>query len=159
VPDSQAAHEKTITSLLPAMAGANTIYGSGMLELGVTFSMEQLVIDNDIIAMEKKAMEGVLITGETLAADAIKEIGVGNDFLAHPSTMNNIELASDPMIFDRYMIGDWRAAGCKSAVDVAHDIVEDVMKNHVVKPIPADILDAMKVIVKKADDEFKKSRE
>jgi trimethylamine--corrinoid protein Co-methyltransferase len=140
------------------MAGANTIYGSGMLELGVTFSMEQLVIDNDIIAMEKKAMEGVVIDDETLAVNAIKEIGVGNDFLAHPSTMANIELASDPQIFDRYMIGDWRAAGSKSAVDVAHEIVLDVMKNHVVKPIPEDALNKMKEIVKKADDEFNKGR-
>ncbi len=129
-----------------------------MLELGVTFSMEQLVIDNDIIAMEKKAMEGVLINEETLAVEAIKEIGVGNDFLAHPSTMNNIELASDPQVFDRYMIGDWRAAGSKSAVDVAHDIVEYVMKNHVVKPIPEDALKKMKEIVKKADDAFNKNR-
>jgi trimethylamine--corrinoid protein Co-methyltransferase len=125
-----------------------------MLELGVTFSLEQLVIDNDIIAMEKKAMEGVYITEETLAVEAIKEIGVGNDFLAHPSTMNNIDLASDPQVFDRYMIGDWRAAGCKSAVEVAHDTVVWVMKNHVVKPIPEDILKEMKKVVKKADDAF-----
>jgi trimethylamine--corrinoid protein Co-methyltransferase len=141
------------------MAGANTIYGSGMLELGQTFSMEQLVIDNDIIAMEKKAMEGVPICEETLAIDAIKQIGVGNDFLAHPSTMNNIDLASDPMLFDRYMIGDWKAAGSKSAVDVAHDIVLDVMKNHIVAPIPEDVLKVMKTIVKKADDEFNKNKE
>jgi trimethylamine--corrinoid protein Co-methyltransferase len=140
------------------MAGANTIYGSGMLELGVTFSMEQLVIDNDIIAMEKKAMEGVVVNDETLAVDAIKEIGVGNDFLAHPSTMQNIDLASDPQIFDRFMIGDWKAAGGKSAVDIAHEVVMDVMKNHVVKPIPEDTLDKMKAIVKKADDEFLKGR-
>lgn len=140
------------------MAGANTIYGSGMLELGQTFSMEQLVIDNDIIAMERKAMEGIVINDETLAVDAIKEIGVGNDFLAHPSTMENFENASDPLIFDRNMIGDWRAAGSKSAVDVAHEIVEDVMKNHVVKPIPEDVLNKMKAIVKKADDEFNKSK-
>ena len=129
-----------------------------MLELGVTFSMEQLVIDNDIIAMEKKAMEGVPITEETLSVNAIKEIGTGNDFLAHPSTMQNIELASDPQVFDRYMIGDWKAAGSKNAVDVAHDIVVNVMKTHVVKPIPADVLKKMKAIVKKADDEFKKSK-
>lgn len=140
------------------MAGANTIYGSGMLELGVTFSMEQLVIDNDIIAMEKKAMEGVLLNDETLSVNAIKEIGVGNDFLAHPSTMENIELASDPQVFDRYMIGDWKAAGSKSAVDVAHEIVKDVMKNHIVTPIPEDRLKAMKAIVKKADDEFNKNK-
>jgi len=158
VPDPQAAHEKTTTSLLPALAGANTIYGAGMLELGVTFSMEQLVIDNDIIAMEIKAMEGVPITDETLAVKAIKEIGTGNDFLAHPTTMNNIELASDPLVFDRYMIGDWKAAGSKNAVDVAHDVVEHVMKTHVVKPIPAEALKKMKAIVKKADDEFNKGR-
>ena len=67
MPDSQAAHEKTITSLLPAIAGANSIYGSGMLELGQTFSMEQLVIDNDIIAMNFRAMEGIPVTDDTLA--------------------------------------------------------------------------------------------
>lgn len=141
------------------MAGANTIYGSGMLELGQTFSMEQLVIDNDIIAMEKKAMEGVPLSEETLAVDAIKEIGIGNDFLAHPSTMNNIDLASDPQIFDRYMIGDWKAAGSKAAVDVAHEIVLDVMQNHVVAPIPEDKLKVMREIVKKADDAFNANKE
>lgn len=130
-----------------------------MLELGQTFSMEQLVLDNDIILMEKKAMEGVVINEETLAIDAIKQIGVGNDFLAHPSTMENIDLASDPMIFDRYMIGDWKSAGSKAAVDVAHDIVVDVMQNHVVTPIPEDALKVMKEIVKKADEEFVKNRD
>ena len=43
-----------------------------MLELGMTFSMEQMVIDNDIIRMERKVMEGVPVTDETLAVDAIK---------------------------------------------------------------------------------------
>jgi len=125
-----------------------------MLELGVTFSLEQLVIDNDIIAMERKAMEGVVVTDETLAVPAIKEIGVGNDFIGHPSTMNNIELASDPLIFDRYMIGDWKAAGSKASVDVAHDIVVDVMKHHKVAPIPADKAKAMEAVVTKADKAF-----
>ncbi len=148
-----------MTSIFPALAGANTIYGSGMLELGQTFSMEQLVLDNDIILMEKKAMEGIVVNDETLAIEAIKQIGVGNDFLAHPSTMENIELPSDPMIFDRYMIGDWKSAGSKSAVDVAHEIVLDVMQNHVVKPIDDDVLEVMKEIVKKADEEFNKRKE
>jgi len=125
-----------------------------MLELGVTFSMEQLVIDNDIIAMEKKAMEGVVVNDETLAVPAIKEIGVGNDFIGHISTMENIDLASDPQIFDRFMIGDWKAAGSKNAVDVAHEIVVDVLKNHVVLPIPEDKKKAMEAIVKEADNAF-----
>lgn len=136
------------------MAGANSIYGAGMLELGQTFSLEQLVIDNDIIAMERRAMEGVVITDETLAVSVIKEIGVGNDFIGHHTTMANIDLASDPMLFDRYMLGDWKNAGSKACVDVAHDIVVDVLKNHVVAPIPADKLKAMEQVVKNADKAF-----
>ena len=136
------------------MAGVNTIYGSGMLELGQTFSNEQLVIDNDIIAMERKAMEGIPVNDETLAVDVIKEIGVGRDFIGHPTTMANIELASDPTVFNRDMIGDWRAQGSKSCVDVAHDIVVDVLKNHVVAPIDPEIAAKMEAIVKEADEAF-----
>jgi trimethylamine--corrinoid protein Co-methyltransferase len=154
VPDGQAGHEKTITSLLAALAGVNTIYGAGMLELGMTFSLEQMVIDNDIIRMERKVMEGVPVTDETLAVDAIKEIGVGNDFIAHPSTMQNIDLASDPQVFDRLMLGDWRNNGYKDAADVAHDIVVDILKNHQVKPIDADVLAKMEEIAKKADQAY-----
>ena len=54
-----------------------------MLELGQTFSMEQMVIDNDIIAMEQKAMEGIVVNDTTLAVDPIKEIGVGNEFIGN----------------------------------------------------------------------------
>lgn len=155
MPDSQAAHEKTITSLFPALAGANSIYGSGMLELGQTFSMEQLVIDNDIVAMNYKAMEGVPVSDRTLAVDAIKQVGVGNDFLGHETTMENFESASSPAVFDRTMLGEWKANGSKTAAERAHEIVVDVMANHVVKPIDADRLAAMEAIVKQADEAFK----
>ncbi|MBQ8643952.1 MAG: trimethylamine methyltransferase family protein [Candidatus Methanomethylophilaceae archaeon] len=156
MPDSQAAHEKTITSLLPAIAGANSIYGSGMLELGQTFSMEQLVIDNDIIAMNFRAMEGIPVTDDTLAVAATKEVGVGNDFLGHITTMENFEMASNPAVFDRTMLGEWRANGSKNAVERAHDVVVDVMANYEVLPIEAETLAAMEAIVKKADEAFVK---
>ena len=100
-----------------------------MLELGVTFSMEQLVIDNDIISMIKKAMDGIPVNDYTLAVDAIKEVGVGNDFIGHITTMDNMDLPS---------------------------VVEDVLKNHTVEPLTPEVDAAMKAIVKKADDEFLK---
>ena len=135
------------------------IYGGGMLELGQTFSLEQQVIDNDIIMMERKFMEGVPVTDETLAVDAIKFIGIGNDFIAHPSTMEQIDLASDPEIFDRTMLGEWRANGKKDAVDVAHDKVVDILANHIVTPVPDDVMAAWEKIVKEADEVFLKNKE
>lgn len=150
----QAGHEKTITTLLPALAGANTIYGAGMLELGMTFSMEQLVIDNDIAAMTKKVMQGIPVTEETLAVDAIKKVGIGNNFLGHKTTMANINLPSDPMMINRDMIGDWITAGSKDLAAVAHEKVVQIMKSHVVEPIDADVVKELKALVAKGDKEF-----
>ena len=66
--------------MLPLLAGPSSIYGAGMLELGMSFSMEQLVIDNDIIGMSRFAKKGIKADDETIAYDAIKEIGAGGDF-------------------------------------------------------------------------------
>jgi trimethylamine--corrinoid protein Co-methyltransferase len=140
------------------MAGVNLIYGAGMLELGQTFSMEQVVIDNDIIAMNYKAMEGAPVCDATLAVEAIKEVGVGNDFLAHDTTMENFESASNPSVFDRTMLGEWIANGSKSCVERAHEVVVDIMTNHVVKPIQEDRLQAMEAIVADADAAFRKRK-
>ena len=144
-----------MTCLLPALAGANTLYGAGMLELGMTFSMEQLVIDNDIIKMTKKAMQGIPVSTETLAVESIQKVGIGNNFLALKQTRMLVNYPSDPMLIDRRMFGDWAAAGSKDLATAAHEKVVDVHKNHVVKPIDADILKDMKAVVDRADKAFK----
>lgn len=144
-----------MTTLLPALAGANTIYGAGMLELGMTFSMEQLVIDNDIFSMVKKAMEGIPVSEETLSVESIQKVGVGNNFLALKQTRLLVDYPSNPMLIDRRMYGDWEAAGAKDLAAAAHEVVVDVLKNHQVKPIDADILKDMQAIVDKADKAFR----
>lgn len=40
--------------MIPVLAGANIIFGMGMMELGETFSLVQLVIDNMIVEDIKK---------------------------------------------------------------------------------------------------------
>lgn len=122
----------------------------------MTFSFEQLIIDNDIISMVKKVMQGVEVNEDTLAVEAIKFVGIGNDFIGHPTTMDNIDIQSDPKVMNRDMLGDWERAGKKDLAAVAHEIVVDVLKNHVVAPIPADVLAVMEKIVTKADEAFKK---
>jgi trimethylamine--corrinoid protein Co-methyltransferase len=126
-----------------------------MLELGMTFSMEQLVIDNDIAAMTKKVMQGIPVNEETLGVASIQKVGIGNNFLSHKSTRMNIDLPSDPLIFDRDMIGDWIKKGSKDAATAAHEKVVQVLRDHVVTPIDADLLKEMHAIVGRADKEFK----
>lgn len=117
--------------------------------------MEQLVFDNDMISMTKKAMQGIFVSEETLAVDAIQQVGIGNNFLAHKTTRKNIDLPSSPNLINRSMFGDWAAAGSKDIATAAHEKVVDVMKNHEVMPIDSDLLKDMKSIVEKADKSFK----
>jgi len=128
-----------------------------MLELGMTFSMEQLVIDNDIVQMTKKVMEGVPVSEETLDLESIQKVGIGNNFLALKKTRMLVDYPSDPMLIDRRMYGDWEHAGSKDLATIAHEKVVDVLKNHEVPPVDADSLADMKAIVKSADKAFRDS--
>ena len=84
--DAQSGHEKTITSLLPALAGANLIYGLGMLESGVTIDYAQLVMDAEFARMVKFCVPGIPVTDATLSVDVIGEVGPFKDFLSHEDT-------------------------------------------------------------------------
>ena len=76
--------------MLPALAGANVIYGSGMLEMGITFDLAQLVIDNEIIGMAMRAVEGIQVNDETLAFDLIKKVGPGGHFVSARHTRRHM---------------------------------------------------------------------
>ncbi|PQV43232.1 trimethylamine--corrinoid protein Co-methyltransferase [Methanohalophilus euhalobius] len=144
-----------MTTLLPAFAGCNTLYGAGMLELGMTFSLEQLVFDNDMIEMTKSAMRGIPVDELTLGVESIQKVGIGNNFLAHKQTRNYIDRVSDPKLINRDMFGDWEAAGSKDLATVAHEKVVDIMKNHEVAPIDADLMKDMKAVMDRADEDVR----
>ncbi|APH38966.1 trimethylamine--corrinoid methyltransferase [Methanohalophilus halophilus] len=144
-----------MTTLLPAFSGCNTLYGAGMLELGMTFSLEQLVFDNDMIEMTKSAMRGIPVDELTLGVESIQKVGIGKNFLAHKQTRNYIDRVSDPKLINRDMFGDWEAAGSKDLATVAHEKVVDVMKNHEVTPVDADLMKDMKAVMDKADEDVR----
>lgn len=146
-----------MTTLLPAFSGCNTLYGAGMLELGMTFSMEQLIFDNDMIKMTKSAMRGIPVDDLTLGVASIQKVGIGNNFLAHKETRDYINRVSDPSLINRDMFGDWENAGSKDMATVAHEKFVDIMKNHEPDTIDADLIKDMQAVVDRADEDFRKT--
>ena len=61
-----------------------------MLEMGMTFSFGQLVIDDEIAAMVKRIVCGVGFDDELMGVDLIKEIGIGGHFLAQRHVMDHL---------------------------------------------------------------------
>ena len=94
------------------LAGANIIYGLGMLEMGMTISYSQLLMDAEMAEMMLFSMDGIVVNDETLSVDVIKEVGPRSDFLAHMNTFENMYIQSKPKLIDRLTRdrSTWKAA-------------------------------------------------
>ena len=152
--DAQAGHEKTITALLPALAGANLMFGMGMLDLGVTFSYAQLMIDHDIAKMIKRAVYGIPVNDATLAADIINQVGPSKNFLAEKHTRQFMPAEqSKPMIIDRRMRGTWESRGGKDIREVANEEAVKILRTHKPEPLPDSVLKQLRSIVESAEQD------
>jgi trimethylamine--corrinoid protein Co-methyltransferase len=118
------------------LAGANLIYGLGMIEMGMTIDYGQMVMDNEFARM------------------IIKEIGVGKDFLSHASTYKHMRTQSQPKLIDRRMREDWQAAGSTDIYQRALEEARYILENHKPDPLPDDVPAAIRSIVEEAEAEL-----
>jgi trimethylamine--corrinoid protein Co-methyltransferase len=130
------------------------IYGPGMLEMGMTFSFGQLVIDDEIAAMVKRVVSGVSLDDELMGVDLIKEVGIGGHFLDQPHTLKYLRAEQiQSTIIDRRVREDWEEKGSKSLIQSANEKAADLLKTHQTIPLPEDIVKELKRIVKRAERE------
>lgn len=85
--DSQAGLETAISGIIASLAGIDVISGPGMLDFCNTFSLEKLVIDNEICGMAHRLLRGIEFSEETLAAGLISEMGSFGDYLSTRHTL------------------------------------------------------------------------
>jgi len=147
-------HEKTLTAMIPALAGANMIYGLGMLESGITFDYGQLLLDCEMARMIKFTIQGVTVNDYTLAVDVIKEIGPGRDFLIHPHTMEGMRKQSKPELIDRNMRMAWEEEGATTAYERAVKKAKWILENHRPEPLPGEVLAKIRSIVVETEKEM-----
>ena len=147
-------HEKTLTGLIPALAGANMIYGLGMLESGITFDFAQLVLDCEFARMIKHTVNGIPVNDQTLAVDVIKEIGPFGDFLRHPHTFDGMRSQSRPEIIDRRGRGMWESDGATDSYTRALAKVRTILETHQPEPLPDAVLSKIRTIVQETEAEL-----
>ena len=152
--DAQSGHEKTLTGLMPALAGANLIYGLGMIESGMTFDFAQLVMDDEFAGMIKMCVGGIPVNDETLALDVIAEVGPFGDFLSHDHTMAHMRSTSQPALIDRRVREDWAATGSVTMYDRALLKAREILETHVPDPLPDGVADELAAIIRTAEREL-----
>ncbi|MEG2672549.1 MAG: trimethylamine methyltransferase family protein [Ruthenibacterium sp.] len=89
--DEQAGYEKMMNALLPAMAGATLITGIGSLASVMCTSLGQLVLDNEMMAMVRKAQKALSFDPDEMGWDAIECVVQDDDtFLVQDHTIEHL---------------------------------------------------------------------
>ncbi len=146
--------------MLPALTGSNVIYGMGMLEMGMTMSYEQLLIDQEIVHMTRRILQGIPVNKETIALDVIKAVGPCGNYLSQRHTLKYMrkELSTTNLI-NRKMRDNWENAGSKDMVAVAREKAIDILENYKVTPLPDDVKKKIHDIVEEGEAEVKELAE
>ncbi|MCW4011909.1 MAG: trimethylamine methyltransferase family protein [Candidatus Bathyarchaeota archaeon] len=152
VPDAQASYEKALQQVLVGFTGGNLIHNAaGMLDKMITGSLEQMVIDNEIIGMVKRIMRGIEVNTDTLAADVIDKVGPGGHFLGEKHTRRLYRSEHDlSVLSDRLTREAWEKAGRKDVLVRAKEMVKQKLENHQVEPLDADVSKEMDRIILEA---------
>jgi trimethylamine--corrinoid protein Co-methyltransferase len=127
--DAQSDYESALTALLCALAGANFIHdAAGLMEFALTASYEKYVVDNEILGMVMRAVEGIRVDDESIAFDLIKEVGPGGHFVTARHTRRFMRTEHyQPSLSDRDSREEWEAKGAKTTVERAAERVEEII--------------------------------
>jgi len=155
--DEQAGYEKMINTLLPSMAGATIITGIGSLASVMCCSLSQLVLDNEIMAMVRKAQRPFTIDDESLGLDGLEYvINDGESFLEQEHTVEALQSKEvfEPSIGFDSVWADWIATGevalTKRAGETALSLIE---QDEIIPQDPA-IVKEVDAILKAAEKEL-----
>jgi len=130
--DEQNAWEKTLSQFCALAAGNDLIVNCGMFATGMTFSHEQLVMDEEITALCRRIARGIEVTPETIAAGVVKEIGPrGGSYLMAEHTLANLRSAEHhlPRIAVRGPWASWHDQGAPDTTALAREAVRSLAQN------------------------------
>jgi len=151
--DEQAAAEAAMNILTAAQSGANLIHDCGYMSSGQMGSLEQLVMDNEIIGMVRRFMEGIEVNDETLAVDVVDEVGIGGHFLGEDHTREHFKDQTwFPSLMNRMRYDGWRTKDNKSRMsERIKNKLHDILENYDTPKMPDDKQEEIDKILEKAE--------
>jgi trimethylamine--corrinoid protein Co-methyltransferase len=145
-PDAQAAYE-SMMALWGAMTGqAHLImHAAGWLGGGLTASCEKLIIDAELLQMMAATLEPFPVDADSLALDAVREVGPAGHFFGAAHTMARYETAFyEPLLSNWDNYDTWLERGRVIADERAGRIYKQLLKDYEQPPLDPAIDEALK---------------
>ena len=148
--DAQAMQESSDSMNAALMAGSNIVFhAAGWLEGGLTMGYEKFVLDLDRCGMMCRWLQGLTIDSESLARDAYREAGPGENFLGVAHTLKHFETAnyrssvlSDTLSWEQWLERDRRDSEAR-----AHTAWKQLLADYEAPPLDVAIDDSLRDFV------------
>jgi trimethylamine--corrinoid protein Co-methyltransferase len=126
-PEAQSAYENTLGMVLEMAAGADFLFGAGLLDSVQQMSLEELVIADEVFGMVTRLLRGVTVGRETLAVDLIKKLGFRGDYLFEQHTRAHVRELWKARLGETGTYEAWTNAGSPRLEDRARAVADDLL--------------------------------
>lgn len=132
LPDAQAAYETANSLNMGLLSGVNfMLHSCGWLEGGLVASFEKFVMDADQLGTLHHFAQGVDMSENGQAMDAIEEVGPGGHYLGCAHTQANFKTAFwRSELFDYKPFETWDEEGGRDTMELARLRVETLINNY-----------------------------
>ncbi len=151
LPDEQAVLEGTQYITLAGLSGANVIHDVGYTAFGLAFSLDLVVMMNDVIGRVRRLFDGINMTSEYLCMSDLKEVGPKGHYLGQTSTRKFNSEMWESEIEDRNEYDRWRELGSKTMGQRANEMVKDIIENGELNMLPKELDEKVVAILEAAD--------
>ena len=153
--DAQAAYESQMSLWGAVMGHANIVlHAAGWLEGGLCASFEKMVMDAEMLQMMAEVLGPVEVNEDTLALDAVREVGPGGHFFGAAHTLTRYESAFySPLLSDWRNFETWQEDGSRSATERAHELYKDILAQFEAPPLDPAIAEELEAFVTRRKEE------
>lgn len=130
--DAQAMFESMQMMMVSVLSGMNLIiHSAGWLESGLVAGLEKLIVDADRLIMLQRLADGLDLSTDAFAMDAIREVGPGGHFLGCEHTQTYFRSAfHDSKLADTSSFEQWQQEGELSTEQRAHHIWKKMLRDY-----------------------------
>ncbi len=149
IPDAQAAYESTHTILPTVMGGVNfVLHAGGWMEGGLVADYAKLLLDADQLTMMQNLVDGIDISENGQAMNALRETGPGQHFLGSSHTQANFEMAFwRSEMADNNTFEQWSSEGCVESNARAQVRVREMLDSYQKPELDPAIDEALRAFI------------
>ena len=157
--DAQSAYESAQTLLPTVLGGVNfALHSAGWMEGGLVADYAKLLLDADQLSMMGSMVDGIDLSENGLAFDALAETGPGQHFLGSSNTQANFETAFwRSSLADYTTFEQWDSEGRVLSEDRARARAKDMLASYQAPELDPEIDAQLRAFIEKRNAELPNS--